>query len=51
MVTKKVSEQVAREKKRISLRAGDSEEKAERYAQEVRDGDARRAQQEKGRKR
>jgi hypothetical protein len=36
-MTKKWSEQVAREKERASLRMGDSKEKAQRYAQEVRD--------------
>lgn len=31
------AERVAQEKKRASLRSGDSQKKAERYAQEVRD--------------
>jgi hypothetical protein len=35
-MTEKVTEQVAREKERISLAAGDSPAKAKRYAQEVR---------------
>jgi hypothetical protein len=37
-MSKSVTEQVAQEKKRMSLRSGDSPAKAERYAQEVRDG-------------
>lgn len=36
-MTKKVTEQVAQEKKRMSLRSGDSRARAEKYAQEVRD--------------
>lgn len=36
-MAKTVTEQVAQEKKRASLRMGDSPAKAERYAQEVRD--------------
>lgn len=35
-MTKSVTEQVAREKERASLRMGDSAEKAKRYADEVR---------------
>lgn len=42
-MTKKVVEQVAREKERMSLKSGDSPAKAKRYAQEVRDGAAQRA--------
>lgn len=45
-MTKKVTEQVAREKKRISLAAGDSPDRAERYAQDVRDGADKRAAEE-----
>jgi hypothetical protein len=45
-MTKRVTEQVAREKERISLAAGDSPKKAKRYAQEVRDGAAKRAAEE-----
>lgn len=41
-MAKSVTEQVAQEKQRASLRMGDSPAKAERYAQEVRDtADAR----------
>lgn len=40
-------ERVAQEKKRMSLRSGDSPQKAERYAQEVRDYAAK--DREKGR--
>ena len=36
-MTKKVTEQVAREKERASLAMGHSKEKAAKYAQEVRD--------------
>jgi len=36
-MAKSVTEQVAREKRRASLRMGDSKAKAEKYAQEVRD--------------
>jgi hypothetical protein len=37
MAKQTVTEQVAQEKKRASLKMGDSPAKAERYAQEVRD--------------
>lgn len=47
-MTKKVIEQVAQEKKRLALAMGFSKEKAERYAQEVRDGAAKRAREAKG---
>lgn len=40
-MTKTVTEQVAQEKKRASLAAGDSPKRAERYAQEVRAGAAK----------
>jgi hypothetical protein len=40
-MAKGVTEQVAQEKKRASLRMGDSPAKAEKYAQEVRDYDAK----------
>jgi hypothetical protein len=46
-MTKSVTEQVAREKERMSLRSGDSPERAARYAQEVRDY-ARREREQKG---
>jgi hypothetical protein len=36
-MTKTVTEQVAQEKKRAALAMGHSKEKAEKYAQEVRD--------------
>jgi hypothetical protein len=36
-MTDKVTEQVAREKRRASLKMGDSPAKAEKYAQQVRD--------------
>lgn len=36
-MSKSVTEQVAQEKQRASLRMGDSKAKAEKYAQEVRD--------------
>jgi hypothetical protein len=39
--SKRQAEQVAQEKRRASLRSGDSPAKAERYAQEVRDYAAR----------
>jgi hypothetical protein len=40
-VAQSVTEQVAREKERMSLRMGDSPTKAAKYAQEVRDYDAK----------
>lgn len=43
-MTKKVTEQVAQEKERASLAAGDSPKRAERYAQEVRDYAAKQQQ-------
>lgn len=36
-MTKKVTEQVAQEKQRAALAAGDSPAKAQKYAQQVRD--------------
>lgn len=48
-MTKKVTEQVAREKQRASRRMGDSPQKAARYAQEVRDGAAKRAAEQRQR--
>jgi DNA-binding transcriptional regulator YdaS (Cro superfamily) len=39
-MSKTVTEQVAQEKKRMALRLGKSPEKAEQWAQEVRDYDA-----------
>lgn len=41
-MSKSVTEQVAQEKKRMALAMGDSEAKAERYAQEVRDSAAKK---------
>lgn len=40
-MSKSVTEQVAQEKARASLAMGDSVKKAEKYAQEVRDYDAK----------
>lgn len=46
-MTKKVGEQVAREKERMFLKLGHSADRAKREAQAVRDGDAKRAKEGK----